>query len=120
MRILSRAEVFLAMTYILSGLESLLWEAANILRGPMDAADFKTWVLKGDLNGAGRRVLIVHWWQATNISFSSAVISVPCLPAFPVPVFRNAVMALFRHIPYPVGLGQHHAAAVAVNVVCRI
>jgi len=54
MRILSRVEVFLAMIYILSGLESLLWEAANILRGPVDAADFKTWVLKGDLNGAGR------------------------------------------------------------------
>jgi type I restriction enzyme M protein len=32
------------MTYSLSGLESLLWEAANILRGPVDAADFKTYV----------------------------------------------------------------------------
>jgi type I restriction enzyme M protein len=28
----------------LSQLESHLWEAANILRGPMDAADFKTYV----------------------------------------------------------------------------
>ena len=28
----------------LSGLESHLWEAANILRGPVDAADFKTYV----------------------------------------------------------------------------
>jgi type I restriction enzyme M protein len=25
-------------------LESWLWEAANILRGPVDAADFKTYV----------------------------------------------------------------------------
>lgn len=32
------------MTYSLSGLENLLWEAANILRGPVDAADFKTYV----------------------------------------------------------------------------
>jgi type I restriction enzyme M protein len=32
------------MTYTLSGLENLLWEAANILRGPVDAADFKTYV----------------------------------------------------------------------------
>jgi type I restriction enzyme M protein len=28
----------------LSALESHLWEAANILRGPVDAADFKTYV----------------------------------------------------------------------------
>jgi type I restriction enzyme M protein len=28
----------------LSQLESHLWEAANILRGPVDAADFKTYV----------------------------------------------------------------------------
>jgi type I restriction enzyme M protein len=28
----------------LSGLESHLWEAANILRGPVDAADFKTYI----------------------------------------------------------------------------
>ena len=28
----------------LGQLESLLWEAANILRGPVDAADFKTYV----------------------------------------------------------------------------
>ena len=28
----------------LAGLESHLWEAANILRGPVDAADFKTYV----------------------------------------------------------------------------
>ena len=28
----------------LSKLESHLWEAANILRGPVDAADFKTYV----------------------------------------------------------------------------
>lgn len=28
----------------LSQLESHLWEAANILRGPVDAADFKTFV----------------------------------------------------------------------------
>jgi type I restriction enzyme M protein len=28
----------------LNGLESHLWEAANILRGPVDAADFKTYV----------------------------------------------------------------------------
>ena len=28
----------------LSGLESHLWEAANILRGPVDAADFKSYV----------------------------------------------------------------------------
>ena len=31
-------------TVILSQLESHLWEAANILRGPVDAADFKTYV----------------------------------------------------------------------------
>jgi hypothetical protein len=30
----------------LSHLESHLWEAANILRGPVDAADFKTYILK--------------------------------------------------------------------------
>jgi len=28
----------------LSKLESHLWEAANILRGPVDAADFKTYI----------------------------------------------------------------------------
>ncbi len=28
----------------ISQLESYLWEAANILRGPVDAADFKTYV----------------------------------------------------------------------------
>ena len=28
----------------LSSLESHLWEAANILRGPVDAADFKTYI----------------------------------------------------------------------------
>jgi type I restriction-modification system DNA methylase subunit len=32
------------MTHSVSALESLLWEAANILRGPVDAADFKTYV----------------------------------------------------------------------------
>jgi type I restriction enzyme M protein len=32
------------MTHSLPGLENLLWEAANILRGPVDAADFKTYV----------------------------------------------------------------------------
>src|SRR5713101_6677895 len=31
-------------TVTLSQLESHLWEAANILRGPVDAADFKTYV----------------------------------------------------------------------------
>jgi type I restriction enzyme M protein len=31
-------------TTILSQLESHLWEAANILRGPVDAADFKTYI----------------------------------------------------------------------------
>src|SRR5580704_2305654 len=31
-------------TTTLSQLESHLWEAANILRGPVDAADFKTYV----------------------------------------------------------------------------
>jgi len=30
--------------FTLSELESHLWEAANILRGPVDAADFKTYV----------------------------------------------------------------------------
>jgi len=33
-----------APTVTLSQLESHLWEAANILRGPVDAADFKTYV----------------------------------------------------------------------------
>lgn len=28
----------------LSQLESHLWESANILRGPVDAADFKTYI----------------------------------------------------------------------------
>jgi type I restriction enzyme M protein len=28
----------------LSALESHLWESANILRGPVDAADFKTYI----------------------------------------------------------------------------
>ena len=32
------------MTAPISSLESHLWEAANILRGPVDAADFKTYV----------------------------------------------------------------------------
>jgi type I restriction enzyme M protein len=31
-------------TFTLSELESHLWQAANILRGPVDAADFKTYV----------------------------------------------------------------------------
>jgi type I restriction enzyme M protein len=31
-------------TTTLSQLESHLWEAANIFRGPVDAADFKTYV----------------------------------------------------------------------------
>ena len=31
-------------TTTLSQLESPLWDAANILRGPVDAADFKTYV----------------------------------------------------------------------------
>ena len=31
-------------TVSLNQLESHLWEAANILRGPVDAADFKTYV----------------------------------------------------------------------------
>ena len=30
--------------YSVDQLESHLWEAANILRGPVDAADFKTYV----------------------------------------------------------------------------
>src|SRR5437016_13901514 len=33
-----------AHTVTLNQLESHLWEAANILRGPVDAADFKTYV----------------------------------------------------------------------------
>src|SRR2546426_3864323 len=33
-----------AHTVTLNQLESYLWEAANILRGPVDAADFKTYV----------------------------------------------------------------------------
>jgi type I restriction enzyme M protein len=33
-----------AATITLSQLESHLWEAANILRGPVDAADFKSYV----------------------------------------------------------------------------
>src|SRR3977135_2419948 len=34
----------LSTTLELSALESHLWEAANILRGPVDAADFKTYI----------------------------------------------------------------------------
>src|SRR5512134_2897296 len=34
----------LTTTIGLSTLESHLWEAANILRGPVDAADFKTYI----------------------------------------------------------------------------
>ena len=34
----------IALTITLSQLESHLWEAANILRGPVDAADFKSYV----------------------------------------------------------------------------
>ncbi len=34
----------ISVTTTLSQLESHLWEAANILRGPVDAADFKTYV----------------------------------------------------------------------------
>ncbi len=30
--------------FILSDLESHLWESANILRGPVDAADFRTYI----------------------------------------------------------------------------
>ena len=32
------------MTITLTQLESHLWESANILRGPVDAADFKSYV----------------------------------------------------------------------------
>jgi type I restriction enzyme M protein len=38
------AEEHLGPTVTLGQLESHLWEAANILRGPVDAADFKTYV----------------------------------------------------------------------------
>jgi len=31
-------------TLSLSKIESHLWESANILRGPVDAADFKTYI----------------------------------------------------------------------------
>ena len=31
-------------TYTIDQLESHLWESANILRGPVDAADFKTYI----------------------------------------------------------------------------
>lgn len=30
-------------------LESHLWESANILRGPVDAADFKTYIFPYDI-----------------------------------------------------------------------
>lgn len=33
-----------ALSVSLSQLESHLWESANILRGPVDAADFKTYI----------------------------------------------------------------------------
>lgn len=32
-------------TITLSQFESHLWESANILRGPVDAADFKTYII---------------------------------------------------------------------------
>ncbi|PRZ00472.1 type I restriction enzyme M protein [Jezberella montanilacus] len=32
------------MAVTLNTLESHLWESANILRGPVDAADFKTYI----------------------------------------------------------------------------
>lgn len=38
------AEEHLGQQFTLGQLESHLWEAANILRGPVDAADFKTYV----------------------------------------------------------------------------
>lgn len=34
----------MAYDFTLSQLESHLWEAANILHGPVDAADFKSYV----------------------------------------------------------------------------
>src|SRR5688572_31596362 len=39
-----QASATLTTTLDLSTLENHLWEAANILRGPVDAADFKTYV----------------------------------------------------------------------------
>ncbi len=37
-------EAVLGTALDLSTLEAHLWEAANILRGPVDAADFKTYI----------------------------------------------------------------------------
>src|SRR3954466_9426636 len=39
-----RQESLLSYAMPLNQLQSHLWEAANILRGPVDAADFKTYV----------------------------------------------------------------------------
>ena len=40
----SQSSLPLTITIDLAALESHLWEAANILRGPVDAADFKTYI----------------------------------------------------------------------------
>ena len=40
----SETKAKVAKAFTLGQLESHLWEAANILRGPVDAADFKTYV----------------------------------------------------------------------------
>src|SRR5947208_13346923 len=37
-------QLVLQATISLSELESYLWESANILRGPVDAADFKSYI----------------------------------------------------------------------------
>lgn len=45
-------------TLDISTLSSHLWESANILRGPMDAADFKTYIFPAFLQAGVRQKLL--------------------------------------------------------------
>lgn len=62
-------------TISLSQLESHLWESANILRGPEDAANFKTYifsppVLRGQSSGfsSGKEITPRHMRQRLSES----------------------------------------------------
>ena len=53
----------------LNQLESHLWESANILRGPVDAADFKTYVVGRLQHDA---IIEPSWMNDLKISFRFA------------------------------------------------